>query len=265
MSKILLIVSIVLVLGSAVLGFMTKGKIDGLQGDLTAERNTVTGLRSDLKKETAAKDGAIAAQTAAEEQAQQLETALNQSKDELAKANTDLEAAKADVTTKEERIAKLEGDIKSMTPPVPGGVGPTDDADPGLAMQNQLAEAQAQLAEAQQVSKSLESRLAEKEEEMADLREKAERRDRQVLAQGLSGQVLAVNRNWNFIVISVGDRQGAVVGGEMIVARNNSQVAKVRITAVEPTTSIADIIPGSMIRGASVQPGDTVIYPGARQ
>jgi hypothetical protein len=51
----------------------------------------------------------------------------------------------------------------------------------------------------------------------------------------------------------------------MVVARNNRAIAKVRITAVEPTTSIADVVPGSISKGVLVQPGDIVIYPGSRQ
>ena len=83
------------------------------------------------------------------------------------------------------------------------------------------------------------------------------------MAQGLTGQVLAVNRAYNFLVISLGDKQGVAMNGEMIVKRGGLQVARVKITSVEPTTSIADIVPGSLGRGVNVQAGDEVIYPGS--
>jgi hypothetical protein len=50
----------------------------------------------------------------------------------------------------------------------------------------------------------------------------------------------------------------------MIVTRGNSMIGKVRVTSVEPNTAIADVLPGSMARGQSVQAGDAVIYEGAR-
>jgi len=64
-------------------------------------------------------------------------------------------------------------------------------------------------------------------------------------------------------VISLGDKQGVVMNGEMVIKRGAMQVARVKISSVEPTTSIADVVPGSLSRGVSVQAGDEVIYPGA--
>jgi hypothetical protein len=82
------------------------------------------------------------------------------------------------------------------------------------------------------------------------------------MARGLEGQVMAVNQGWNFVVISLGDRQGALPNAQMLVKRGDSLVAKVTISSVEPSTSIADIVPGSVPRGQRVMPGDRVVYPG---
>jgi hypothetical protein len=43
------------------------------------------------------------------------------------------------------------------------------------------------------------------------------------------------------------------------VKRGNTRIGKVRVTSVEPASSIADIIPGSLVGGLSIQPGDYVI------
>src|SRR5258708_1299577 len=79
---------------------------------------------------------------------------------------------------------------------------------------------------------------------------------------GLQGRILAVNAGWNFVVLSVGDKQGVVVNAPLLVVRGNQPIAKLRITSVEPSTSIADVLPGSVPRGVTVQPGDTVIFQG---
>ena len=46
------------------------------------------------------------------------------------------------------------------------------------------------------------------------------------------------------------------------VPRGGQTVARLKITQVEPSSSIADVVPGTMQRGQSVQPGDMVIFAG---
>ena len=82
--------------------------------------------------------------------------------------------------------------------------------------------------------------------------------------QGLQGTVLAVNQAWNFVVLSLGDRQGVVPNAELLVQRGSQLLGKVRVTSVEPSTSIADILVRTVPRGLSVMPGDTVIYQAQR-
>jgi len=80
------------------------------------------------------------------------------------------------------------------------------------------------------------------------------------MREGLEGRVLAVNPAWNFVVLSIGDKSGVVNNSELLVKRGGQLLGKVRVTAVEPSTSIADIVANSMPAGVSVQPGDSVIY-----
>jgi hypothetical protein len=61
----------------------------------------------------------------------------------------------------------------------------------------------------------------------------------------------------------MGDRQGMVPNSEMLVLREGSLIGKIRISSVEPTTSIGDIITNSLARGVQVQPGDIVVYAGS--
>jgi hypothetical protein len=72
-----------------------------------------------------------------------------------------------------------------------------------------------------------------------------------------------VNQAYNFVVLGIGERQGVVRDAELLVMRNGAFIGKIRISSVEPTTSIGDIISNSLARGVQVQPGDTVIYAGS--
>ena len=82
------------------------------------------------------------------------------------------------------------------------------------------------------------------------------------MRNGLEGRILAVNSSWNFVVLSLGDRNGVVNNAEMLIKRGAQLIGKVRITSVEPSTSIADIVANSIRPGLAVQPGDNVIYMG---
>jgi cell shape-determining protein MreC len=88
------------------------------------------------------------------------------------------------------------------------------------------------------------------------------RRESGINPPGVHGTILAVNQAYNFVVLSMGDRQGVVPNSEMLVMRSGALIGKIRISSVEPTTSIGDIITNSLARGVQVQPGDIVIYAG---
>jgi hypothetical protein len=66
------------------------------------------------------------------------------------------------------------------------------------------------------------------------------------------------------VVLNIGDRQGLKANTPMLVVRNGQQVARVRVTSVEPATAIADVLPGTLARGDAVRPGDTVVFQGTR-
>jgi hypothetical protein len=79
---------------------------------------------------------------------------------------------------------------------------------------------------------------------------------------GIRGRVLAVNRGYNFVVIDLGARHGIEMNSEMLVLRGRSLIGKIRVSSVEPATTIGDIITNSLARGVQVQTGDTIVYAG---
>ena len=121
-------------------------------------------------------------------------------------------------------------------------------------LETELEETKTLLAAAQDRNTGLEAQISE-------YRRKEESRQKSQMRQGIQGTILAVNQAWNFVVLSIGDRQGVVSNAEMLVQRGGQLIGKVRVTSVEPSTSIADIIVRTVPRGFSVMPGDTVIYP----
>ncbi|MGC1482135.1 MAG: hypothetical protein WA771_16670, partial [Chthoniobacterales bacterium] len=122
----------------------------------------------------------------------------------------------------------------------------------------------ARITELEALVSSLENKNAELRKETDDLTKREEDRQAVRMREGLEGQVLAVNPAWNFVVLSIGDNRGVVNNAEMLLKRNGRYLGKVRVTSVEPSTSIADIVANSLPTGVSPQPGDQVIYQSSK-
>jgi cell shape-determining protein MreC len=77
----------------------------------------------------------------------------------------------------------------------------------------------------------------------------------------LIGKILVADPKWDFVVLNVGEDQGAVERGELLVNRDGKLVAKVRITSVQKDRCIANVMPGWKL--GEVLEGDQVIpaYP----
>lgn len=60
---------------------------------------------------------------------------------------------------------------------------------------------------------------------------------------GVKGQVVAVDPKWDFVVLDVGGRAGALKRGEMLINRGGRLVAKIRITRVEEDYCFANVLP----------------------
>lgn len=78
------------------------------------------------------------------------------------------------------------------------------------------------------------------------------------LPAGLKGKVLVADPKYDFVVLDIGDSQGVVKYGQMLVNRNGKLIAKVQIRSVQPDRSIANVMPGWKL--SDVMEGDQVLY-----
>ena len=78
-----------------------------------------------------------------------------------------------------------------------------------------------------------------------------------MLPEGLKGQVVSVDPKFQFVVLNIGEDQGARTHGEMLVSRNGKFIGKVHISNVDKTQSVANILPGW--QQGEVMEGDQVI------
>jgi hypothetical protein len=74
---------------------------------------------------------------------------------------------------------------------------------------------------------------------------------------GLKGKILAVDPKWEFVVLDIGQNQGALKDGVMKVHRGSKLIGKVKITNVMPDRAIANIMPGWKLD--DIREGDEVL------
>jgi hypothetical protein len=78
------------------------------------------------------------------------------------------------------------------------------------------------------------------------------------LRADLHGKILAVDPKWDFVVLNIGEDQGVISDGELLVSRQGKLVAKVIVRSVQKDRSIANLVPGwklgDPIEGDDVSP-----------
>jgi hypothetical protein len=78
------------------------------------------------------------------------------------------------------------------------------------------------------------------------------------LRADLRGKIVVVDPKWQFVVLDVGEDQGVIQDGELLVSRDGKLVAKVIVRTVEKDRSIANLIPGwtfgPVVEGDAVSP-----------
>ena len=199
----------------------------------------------------------------AENRAAKAEADLAQVQKEKADLQAKLNANQQDSLQK-----RAEEAAKNANAPV-GGSSPTENAQTA-DLQSQVDDLRRQLDSAEKEKAFLAEKIHDTQERTAPPKETKKRRDtgsvqRETVSPhraGVHGAVLAYNQAYNFVVLNLGARNGVETNSEMLILRDGTLIGRIRISSVEPATSIGDIITNSLARGVQVQPGDNVIYAG---
>jgi hypothetical protein len=248
--RISLIVAILAALAAGALNFVVvKDKITTLttdrdtqrtdkekaQSDLASTKKDLAKTQGDLRQTqgqltdaNAARDKAVATATAQTKRADDLS-------DKLAKATQDLDVAQGNLAAytatgrKPEDIAKLVSAVK--------------DAQDALDVADQE----------KLVLLRTVTRLTNELAEITGTEDFVVK-----LPAALKGKILVVDPKWDFVVLDIGDNEGVIQDGELLVSRDGKLVAKVIVRTVEKDRSIANIVPGwklgEVIEGDEVSP-----------
>ena len=76
------------------------------------------------------------------------------------------------------------------------------------------------------------------------------------LPSDLAGKVTAVDSQYDFVILNVGEDQGVREHGELLVGRSDKLIGRLRVLSVEKNRSIANIMPD--YKQSEIQTGDSV-------
>jgi predicted RNase H-like nuclease (RuvC/YqgF family) len=175
-------------------------------------------------------------------------TELDKTTKELATTKTELSTAQAKVTELTDSLAQKEAEVAQA--------------------KSQIDQLQQDKTALQGQIDDLNNQLVKAEEEMRDLQDQVATLDKIVkesmgtgprpLPLGLTGKIAVVNADWNFVVLDIGSDSGLVRDAQMLVHRADKLIGKVKITNVQKSMAIAEIMMDW--EQAPIREGDYVLY-----
>lgn len=214
--------------------------------------------------------GRVATQREAQLSQRNLELAqthsqLETKKQNLASRESELVAAqKQEASLKIEKWTKVTSELSDLKAEVANLQTGKSEKESGISTKNSsLTELNNQLAS---LEIDLETRIQERDNVQAEYErcrtgEAGEAGEKLLGTQirGKKGVVLAVNQDWEYVVIDKGD---TIVEPDFkaYVHRGNEYIGKLNVLRVEENLAVAEIVPGSLTEGQTIQPGDTLFF-----
>lgn len=179
---------------------------------------------------------------------------LEQTRDELRITQDNLTAAKQEIVSLEGRLSQREAELARANQDI------AQLRDDKIGLQAQINDLDIQLTAAQEEKRELQDELSVAEETIASLERLL---DKDTMATpttpvGLTGEIMVVNKDWNFVVLDVGSEQGLSVNSEMLVHRGDELVGRVRVSSVDRDLAVAEILSGWQQK--PLQEGDHVLF-----
>jgi hypothetical protein len=243
---------IVAILAGLAAGAVTFFKVQDIIVSTRAERDDWH------KKDT----DEIAAHTKTKATLKTTQAKLDTTEKELAQTKSDLDAANSHIADLDKRNTDLTAKLEKTT-------GERDDAQQKLEAWRivglQPEEIKAIVADLAKTRKAKEALIGENKLLVSKVNEWEKRWDdffgnsgTVLLPTGLRGKVIAVDEKYDFVVLNIGEAQGAKARGEMMVDHDGKLLGKVRIKTVYPDRCVANILP-DWKRG-EIMEGDEVLY-----
>jgi hypothetical protein len=243
-----IIVIILSVLIIAILWGKTKPSITSLQDELVSAQEART-------QAEAAQRTAQAAQRDAEDLAETRLAELTNAKDSLKNAMTALGQQRARGDELDTQLSEVTDQLLDARRELQSWIALGVDQQYVYTMKQRIADAHDEIAAITEEKTVL---LRQMDQMRYELGRFVGPTQKVVMRDGLEGNVQAIDSDWGFVIVNVGEKDGARENGELLVSREGKLIGKLLISSVEDNRSIANVIPGWV--QSDIQVGDVVAY-----
>jgi uncharacterized protein (DUF3084 family) len=224
-------------------------------------KEKVVDLKTNLATTTDERDKARTDLASTRSKLKNTEDKLKTTEQTLATTTEERDRALTDASTQQKRADKLNEDLTKTR-------GERDAAQQELAAYSATGLKPEQIIQINKDYKGLQANLVALQGENRLLGQKIVRLTNELavykdpehfvaLPANLRGKVLVTDPKWNFVVLNIGEDQGVLEHGELLINRDGKLVAKVKVRSVQKDRSIANIVPGWQL--GDVMEGDQVI------
>ncbi len=255
MTKVLFILSALLILASTFFAYHNGREFAKVRSDVTAINVQVQGALS-------------AANSVVSE--------VNKVGGEIAKIQQDLEIQTEKVKSQKLKIAQTDNDTKLVTDKLdvankkgldlrikleklPKDIKPETMVEQINGMKKSTAEFQAQMEAKKKEVEAEEAKMVDANRAHDEVTRKIADRKKSFDRNSLDARIVAVNNEWGFVVVNAGKALGISDATKLLVVRGTQTVGKLSVLSIEGERTVANIVPETLTAGLRIAPGDQVI------
>jgi len=259
MTKLLLIISLLALIGSAGIGVVNRQAFIKLRAEKDDTNTKIQGLiDGDGKKYLEDIRKTYTNLKTVEVKLAEDEATLDLTQSNLVTANREIAAEKEKESPLDEKIGEFNAVLTKIQEKYPN----TTAAEIGLKIEELKktkktlgTEEEALLAEVEVLSKKVDANLAE----VARREEKQKDRAVGIARNVMQATITAVNQDWGFVVFNAGEDMGITPESKLYIKRGTSIIGRLKPINVESRLTVANIQAKTLAEGAVVLPGDKVI------
>ncbi len=259
MKKFILIVSILCMVGAIGLALMNKGFLDRTIAELKKTKDDVKEVTETLGEKEDELDGLKEEESNAKDVRNMASAAVGEVEQSLKIVQRDIQKEKTEL----EKIQIEQREIEMATKRVfPDGVRQSP-----AELRMVLTMLEDTLASNETKKAAIDAEVANlgiKKTDLLDVVGKEEtfqlERRQKIILGSLEGTVIAVNRDWGFVMVNAGKAHGVEPNASILVKRGNSHIGRLRIVNLQENVCVCDLVPGSSTKGIGLSAGDKVIF-----
>lgn len=177
---------------------------------------------------------------------------------------SEIKGKEAEVEAAKKETEEISGQKQKMQEEINRILGSTGTVEEIMAKSEQLKkDNDAKVEELDKISKEAEAAkkaIAESQNLITRLKQQQATRAKAISLASRTGTVSAVNPDFGFVIVNLGQNQGVSSESRLLVKRGSQLIGKLNIVQIEANTTVADIAVKTITPGFAIQPGDEVVF-----